>query len=30
MDIVRNYLRLIKNEFYVGHERAFFRQCGYP
>jgi hypothetical protein len=27
MDIVRDCLRLIKNEFYVGHERAFFQQC---
>ena len=23
MDIVRNYLHLIKNEFYVGDERHF-------
>jgi len=26
MDIVRDYLHLIKNEFYAGDERAFFEQ----
>jgi hypothetical protein len=26
MDIVRDYLHLIKNEFHAGDERAFFQQ----
>ena len=29
MDIVRNYLHLIKNEFYPGDERAFFSNAAF-